>query len=266
MKKHHYTCTHTLPSPVQTVALSDTVGWLSAGLNDMRHSPRISISYGMLITAAIYAVVQGGSQFPILSLSFVGAFLVISPLLAAGLYHTSRRREQGKNTQLERAMKAVRRNGWALASMGVILGLLTIVWGRIAGIIVALSIPSLGYSNISSGLFSWNALLEPSPDGWLYLSLPLMLGFAVSAFAIAVIALPMLYHRPVDPVTAMIKSLKTVREHLPIMLFWGLIITLAVSAGIAAGYVALIVIMPVLAHASWHCYRQLADKRQHLSD
>lgn len=239
------------------MALGDTVYWLSEGVQDIRHTPAVSLSYGIVITLIVYAVIQGGSQIPILSLSFISAFLVVSPLLAAGLYHASRRREQGKQTLLRDALESTKFNGWALMTSGIILGILCAAWGRIAGISVALSMPAVGSENITANLFSWEAIFTPTPDGWLFVALPLVLGFAATAFAIAVIALPMLYHRKLDPITAMIESVRITRKNWTVMLVWGLIISLAVTAGILFSYLSLVIIMPLLAHASWHCYRQM---------
>ncbi|WP_300538521.1 DUF2189 domain-containing protein, partial [uncultured Nocardioides sp.] len=78
--------------------------------------------------------------------------------------------------------------------------------------------------------------------------------FAALVYALAVLALPMLLDREVDFVTAMIASFQYVAAHPGPMLGWAALIAMATFAGLAAGFLGLILVLPMLGHASWHLY------------
>jgi uncharacterized membrane protein len=62
--------------------------------------------------------------------------------------------------------------------------------------------------------------------------------------------------REIDFVTAMIVSFKTVQASPPVMLGWGAFIALMVFAGMLPGFLGLLIVLPVLGHATWHLYRR----------
>ncbi len=41
----------------------------------------------------------------------------------------------------------------------------------------------------------------------------------------------------------------------PVMLGWGAFIALMVFAGMLPGFLGLLIVLPVLGHATWHLYR-----------
>ena len=79
---------------------------------------------------------------------------------------------------------------------------------------------------------------------------------AVSAAPpISVISIPMILDRPVDAVTAGLCSLRLVLTQGPVMLLWGGLITGLVVLAMLPGFLGLLLVGPVLGHASWHAYR-----------
>lgn len=79
--------------------------------------------------------------------------------------------------------------------------------------------------------------------------------FAGLIFAISVVAIPMILDRQVDAVTAALCSLRLVLAQPLVMLCWGALITLLVMLALLPGFLGLLVVGPVLGHASWHAYR-----------
>jgi uncharacterized membrane protein len=67
----------------------------------------------------------------------------------------------------------------------------------------------------------------------------------------------MLMDREVDTVTAVVTSLQAVRTNLLPMAVWAALIVALTALGFATGLVGLTVIMPLLGHATWHCYRDV---------
>lgn len=90
----------------------------------------------------------------------------------------------------------------------------------------------------------------------------LVVGTAVGAllawgfYCITVISLPMLVDRDLDFISAIIASIKTVRGNYGLMMGWAVIIAAALSAAMIALFLGLLVVLPVLSHATWHLYRR----------
>ena len=82
--------------------------------------------------------------------------------------------------------------------------------------------------------------------------------FAAVAYSISAIAVPMMFERKVDAVTAMIASVRAVRTNLPAMALWAALIAALSVAGLAFYFVGLAITFPLAAYASWHAYKELA--------
>ena len=83
--------------------------------------------------------------------------------------------------------------------------------------------------------------------------------FATITFAAAVFSLPMIADREVDMITACISSINAVLRNKRVMLEWALIICVLTAIGFISGLIGLGVIMPWLAYASYHAYRETID-------
>jgi uncharacterized membrane protein len=80
--------------------------------------------------------------------------------------------------------------------------------------------------------------------------------FPFLTFATAVVSLPMIADRDVDMITACISSLNAVLRNKPAMLLWAVLIAVLTAVGFATAFIGLVVIMPWLAYATWHAYRE----------
>jgi hypothetical protein len=80
---------------------------------------------------------------------------------------------------------------------------------------------------------------------------------AALVFAISAVSIPMLLDRDVDMVTAIVTSLDAVKTNPLPMAVWAALIVGLTAVGFATGLVGLVVILPVLGHATWHCYRDV---------
>ena len=79
--------------------------------------------------------------------------------------------------------------------------------------------------------------------------------FAAFSFAISAFSIPMLLNEDVDAFTAMGSSMALVWNNLRVLLIWAAIVLLLFLASLATGMLGLIVIYPLLGHATWHAYR-----------
>ena len=137
--------------------------------------------------------------------------------------------------------------------IGVILVLVFLFWSFFAHMLFALFMGLSTLTNISS---SWEALLTPT--GLMMIALQVAVGGAVAflVFSLTVVSLPLLLEREVDFVTAMLLSMRTVGQNLPVMLIWAALIAALLFAGMVPWFLGLFAVLPILGHATWHLYRR----------
>jgi uncharacterized membrane protein len=99
------------------------------------------------------------------------------------------------------------------------------------------------------------ALLDPENISFIVAWVLLGLIFATLIFAVSVVSIPMLLHRPTDAITAGLTSMRLVLTQTPVMMWWAFLIAALVVLAMLPGFAGLLVVGPVLGHASWHAYR-----------
>lgn len=83
--------------------------------------------------------------------------------------------------------------------------------------------------------------------------------FAAFTVAVPMFSLPMIADRDVDMVTACISSALAVLRNKLATLGWAGTLALLTAIGFATALLGLVVIMPWLAYACWHAYRDTLD-------
>ena len=236
--------------------------WLAAGWKDFTIRPVLSIAYGLFVFGISIGIVGGlfffGHDyilFPALS-----GFLVVGPLIAAGLYEKSRRIEKGAPAPATIAGMLIVKpgSGGQMLFMGMLLCLLMVLWMRAAVLLYALFFGLLPFP----GLDDIVGILLGTPEGWALIIVGSLVGglFAAFSFAISVFAVPMLLDQRTDALTAMGKSMALVWNNLPVMLSWGAIVVALFALSVATGLIGLIVVFPVLGHATWHAYGAVRER------
>jgi uncharacterized membrane protein len=84
--------------------------------------------------------------------------------------------------------------------------------------------------------------------------------FAVLALSISVVSFPLLLDRKVSVTTAIWTSMRAVAKNPRTMAMWGMIVTAGLVIGSIPLFVGLIIVMPVLGHATWHLYRKVVAR------
>ena len=236
--------------------------WLRAGWSDLWTNPVPSLLYGLgvfLVSVAVvwflFSLELDYALFPALA-----GFMVIGPLIANGLYEKSRKLETGERIDFASMVFVKPRSGYQALFMGVMLLGLFLLWMRAAVLIYALFFgigPFPGTDEIVPMLFL-------TPTGWAMLLVGSAVGalFAAFSFAISVFAVPMLLEEQTDALSALGISMAMVWNNLNVMIAWGAIVVALFFASIATALVGLIVVFPVLGHATWHAYRAVRGNHQ----
>ncbi|MGE0279149.1 MAG: DUF2189 domain-containing protein [Rhizobiaceae bacterium] len=231
--------------------------WLRAGWRDLIDRPGPSLAYGFAVFVVSLIIIWSLFRLGLDYILFpaLAGFMVVGPLLAVGLYEKSRAIQAGEPFSLASMVFVRAKSGGQVLYTGAILCLLMLLWMRAAVIIYALF---FGYRPFP-GLDQVAAMLLESPTGWAMLVVGTAVGglFAAFSFAISTFSIPMLLDRPVDAFTAMGTSISMVFRNLPVMLMWGAIVLALFLLSVATGLLGLIVVFPLLGHATWHSYKAI---------
>lgn len=250
------TSQHIVLPCVYRVSLSHPFAWLREGAGDLARNWPLSLTLGMVFSLFGYGIVSHFLYKSHLAMALTAGFLLIAPFLAIGFYGISCKLEdkQAMQDDEDKAFACIRNNGASIGLFGVLLAFILSGWERISAIMVALMLQG---DVVSLGPFSFNILW--AAEHWQFVVSYVGFGALLAAlvFAISVVSLPMMMDRKVDVVTAVITSLVVVRQNLLPMLFWAAVIVALTAVGIATLFIGMVIIFPLLGHASWHAYRDL---------
>ncbi len=229
---------------------ADPLRWLAAGWRDFVRAPGIGLFYGGCFVVMGWALMRMYEQAPAYVMALSAGFLLMGPFLCLGLYRTSQRLEAGEKPDFGDSLLAWDTRTGTLAIFGFVLLVLEMLWGRVTLVLFAVSFD--GMPDLKGSLL---ALLDPENLGFISAWLVVGALFAGLIYAVSVVSIPMILHRPTDAITAALTSMRLVLTQTGVMLWWGFLITLLVVAAMLPWFVGLLVVGPVIGHASWHAYR-----------
>jgi uncharacterized membrane protein len=242
---------------IRNVSTAAPFRWLAAGVRDMRRAPGVSLAYGLIFTFAGFLIALGLTRvgFQSLILVLAGGFILIGPMLAAGLYETSRRLEAGEPVSLSSTLRSGFMETGQLPYMGLLLMLIYLAWVETALLIFMLffgpqAVPPL--ETFISDLVSTSRGL-----GFLIVGGGVGFVLAATVFAISAISVPLLMVARIDVVTAALTSIEACRENPSAMTLWAVLIAGAMLLGFATLFFGLVIMFPLIGHATWHAFRDL---------
>lgn len=252
---HHLDFHFNLPH-IRAVDAGRPFVWLKMGWRDLQANPVASLAYGLVFAVAGYLILGYAADLPYLFTAAVSGFFLVGPVAAAGLYEISRRQELGMTTRLGESLSGLRGHGDGLLYLGLLLAFALIAWERASAILFALfyqgEAPDLSrfYSDILFSGDYTNLLVAYFFVGGI---------FAATVYCLTAIAVPMVMDKNGDIVTAMMTSARAVGHNLGAMALWAALIVGLMAIGFATFLVGLVVLLPLVGHATWHAYRDLVE-------
>lgn len=229
---------------------------LAAGWQDFLKAPAFGLFFG-----GFYAL--GGIVMVLLTfwlgqiymvIPLVIGFILIGPFVAVGLYEVSRALSEGRPLTWSGVLGVMLRQrsrefGW----MSFVTLFVFWIWIYQIRLWMALF---FGLQTATTWQAFFNMVLT-TPNGWTFLAVGSAVGLALTLglFSITVISFPLLLDRDVDFITAMLTSLETVASNPIPMLAWGIFIAVIAILAMVPAFLGLLIVLPVLGHATWHLYR-----------
>jgi uncharacterized membrane protein len=248
--------TVTAPPKVRRLTTADLRAALRKGIDDftaLRSDVIFLIAIYPIIGIALALVAFHMARLPML-FPLAAGFTLLGPVVATGLYEMSRQREAGGQA------------GWGAAFsvmtapvivpvlvLGLVLMGLFIAWMFAASLIYNVTLGPQPPASVGGFL---GDVLTTAP-GWtmIVLGMGVVFLFAGAVLVLSMISFPMLLDRRAGVTVAVLTSVKVARENPRIVATWGLLVAVAMVLGTLPAFLGLVIILPVLGHATWHLYR-----------
>ena len=242
---------------IQEISVDDITLALRQGADDFRAMPAFGMTIGLFFALGGMAMIYLAWAYDLIVLAFpmLAGFALVGPFAAMGLYEGSRRRDMGRNVGV-RDIFSVRAATTSVNVffLGFILLFALFVWLRMALLIYALFFglnpPPLGamVTELFTTMGGFTFLLVGNAVG---------AAFAFVVFSITVVSFPYMLEKDVDPVTAVALSVSAVAKNTLPLAGWALFVGIALAVSWLPFFLGLIVVLPVLGHATWRLYKRM---------
>ena len=246
------------PPAIRRIGLTDLRDALAKGWDDFG-ATRDDVVFLCLfypVLGVVFARLASGYDMLPLVFPLASGFALLGPLAGVGLYEVSWRREQGLPTSWSTAFRVMQSPAFdSIFLLGLLLFLIYALWLLTAwGLYAATLGPQPPASILSFG----RDVLTTRP-GWTLILAGVAIGFVYACLVLMLTAIsfPIMLDKNVGVGTAIAASVRVVRTNLVPMAAWGLTITAGLVLGSIPIFLGLVVVLPVLGHATWHLYRKV---------
>lgn len=241
--------------PVRHVGASAPFGWLGQGWSDFTRAPLPGLLHGIVVALGGWAILLIGTRHWSLLAGAFSGFVLVAPILATGLYETSRLHALGAPAGLRQAMAAWGRGTRPLVLLGLLLGAAGTAWVLVSAGLFAILVRVEIHGPIE---FLRYAVHQQSTLLFALWTILGGLGAAI-VFAATAVSPPLMLAREVDLRRAILTSVRAVGENPVPMGVWATLIMVATALSVATFMLGFVVMIPVVGHATWHAFEDLVD-------
>ena len=226
--------------------------WLLAGWRDMRRHWGASLGYGALIVALGWTLLVFCGTHPYFVAAAITGFLLVGPIMSAGLCEMSRRYSRGQPATFDDSLEGFGRNAPALFEFGVILAICAAVWFGVSALLLG-TVFHVVTPDIRETLYQ--GFLDSTNRSQVLAYIVIGGILATGVFCVSVVAIPLIIDKHASAGQAMRASVNAVLHNIPAMIVWSGLILVLTIIGYATLLLGLLYIAPLLGHATWHAYK-----------
>lgn len=235
---------------------SDPINWLKLGWADFKRCPRIGLFYGLCFFGMGHALLAVFQHAPAYVLALSAGFLLMGPFLCLGLYDASKAMQtHSHRPSLRASLLAWRPTKGTMGIFAGVLLILELLWGRASLVVFAVT-----FNTMPSSEHLLAQLLDPENISFLITYTVVGGAFAALIFVTSVISIPMIMDRQTDAVSAGLTSIRASLQSPGVMFIWGALIALLIGLAMLPYFLGLMIIGPVIGHATWHAYRHIVPQ------
>ena len=244
----------TLRVEIRRVSALQSLLWLRRGWDDLLRIGWPSVAHGALIMTLGAILLMLGSSHPYLIAAAVSGYLLVGPIMTTAFCELSRRRAAREPLGFDESLEAVSRNPEGLLYFGAVLAIGAAVWF----VVSRLMLHSILHTPAPSlAVVLWGSITDniSRPEVLAYVGSGAVIAAVV--FTLSVVSVPLIIDRHASALDAMWISVQTTFWNLPAMIVWSALIVVLTTLGFAVFLVGMIIVVPILGHATWHAYRDL---------
>jgi uncharacterized membrane protein len=243
-----------LYSEAQAVSIYAPFLWLRNGWRDVRRYWGASLGYGALIVGLGWTLLVFCGTHPYFIAAAISGFLLVGPLMSAGLCEMSRRYSLGQSASFDDSLEGFARSAPALAEFGVILAIFAAGWFLISALLLG-TVFHVALPNMSETLY--RGFLDSTNRSQVLAYIGVGGILATAVFTLSVVTIPMMVEQNASAAEAMRASVRVVLRNIPAMILWSALILVLTFIGYATLLAGMLIIAPLLGHATWYAYADM---------
>lgn len=228
--------------------------WLARGWADMRRNWGASLGYGALIVAIGWTVLIFCGTHPYYVAAAFSGFLLVAPMISAAFCEMSRLYATGQRATFDDSLNGFARRPGSLLAFGGLLALCAVAWfaasAVMLGTVFHIAAPSMAETVYRGFIDQMNRDQVQA-----YLAVGGVL--AALVFVLSVVSVPLIIDKNATAGQAMAASIRAAFTNIPAMIVWSALILVLTVIAYAPFLGGLLVIGPLLGHATWHAYRDM---------